>query len=348
MDALLLPFLNAKDESESQQHLQLLLTGSAEPLLRAIVKRQLHSSPVNRSAGDALPGDDDVCGEALLQLLTRLRELKANPYQKPIEDFLGYVAVVGFNTCHGHIRQKYPRRYRLKNRLRYLLRHDQNFALWETNDESVCGFARWKNRSPREGARRLDELRRGGSAFDESELASRELERMDLGELVDVVFESVGHPVELDELVNAIAVWKGIREDKVDSVSESAEGASDRLADCRVPLDVEVEQRIYVQRLWTEICQLPKRQRAALLLNLKDGQGCDCIALFPISGIASLRDIATVLEIPAQQFAEMWNELPLDDNNIASRLGITRQQVINLRKSARERLARRMKASEGI
>jgi hypothetical protein len=35
--------------------------------------------------------------------------------------------------------------------------------------------------------------------------------------------------------------------------------------------------------------------------------------------------------------------LPLDDATIAGLLGLTRQQVINLRKSARERLARRLK-----
>jgi hypothetical protein len=45
----------------------------------------------------------------------------------------------------------------------------------------------------------------------------------------------------------------------------------------------------------------------------------------------------------AEEFANLWNELPLEDASIASLLGVTRQQVINLRKSARERLTRRMK-----
>jgi len=34
--------------------------------------------------------------------------------------------------------------------------------------------------------------------------------------------------------------------------------------------------------------------------------------------------------------------LPLSDLDIAARLGLSRQQIINLRKSARQRLARRM------
>jgi hypothetical protein len=56
-----------------------------------------------------------------------------------------------------------------------------------------------------------------------------------------------------------------------------------------------------------------------------------------------MRRIADALEIDAQQLARIWGELPLEDARIAESLGVTRQQVINLRKSARERLSRRTK-----
>ncbi len=59
--------------------------------------------------------------------------------------------------------------------------------------------------------------------------------------------------------------------------------------------------------------------------------------------VATLREIAETLEIPPEQFAELWLQLPLDDATIAGLLDLTQQQVINLRKSARERLARRLK-----
>jgi hypothetical protein len=39
----------------------------------------------------------------------------------------------------------------------------------------------------------------------------------------------------------------------------------------------------------------------------------------------------------------VWNDLPIEDARIAELLGVTRQQVINARKSGRERLARRLK-----
>jgi len=50
--------------------------------------------------------------------------------------------------------------------------------------------------------------------------------------------------------------------------------------------------------------------------------------------------------MPVERLASLWNKLPLQDADIALLLGITRQQVINLRKSARERLARRVAAHE--
>jgi len=89
--------------------------------------------------------------------------------------------------------------------------------------------------------------------------------------------------------------------------------------------------------------QLPLNQRAALLLNLKDATGFGAITLFPATGIASVRQLAGALEINPERLAEMWNDLPIEDTRIAELTGLTRQQVINARKSGRERLARRLK-----
>ncbi|HET9710773.1 MAG TPA: hypothetical protein VFP64_02790, partial [Pyrinomonadaceae bacterium] len=100
---------------------------------------------------------------------------------------------------------------------------------------------------------------------------------------------------------------------------------------------------MFLQRLWDELQQLPLNQRSALLLNLKDSSGFGCITLFPATGIATVRQLADVLQISVERFAEVWNDLPLEDAKIAELLGLTRQQVINARKSGRERLARRLK-----
>src|SRR5262249_51617412 len=98
-----------------------------------------------------------------------------------------------------------------------------------------------------------------------------------------------------------------------------------------------------LQQLWDEVRQLPRQQRVALLLNLRDTEGRGCIALLPALGIATLRRLAEALEMSAEGLAEIWNETPLEDAKIAELLRLTRQQVINARKSARKRLARRLK-----
>ena len=78
-------------------------------------------------------------------------------------------------------------------------------------------------------------------------------------------------------------------------------------------------------------------------MNLRDEDQRGAVQLFPLTGVASIRQIADTLLVPHDEFSEMWNDLPLDDESIAARMGATRQQVINLRKSARERLERRLK-----
>ncbi len=103
-----------------------------------------------------------------------------------------------------------------------------------------------------------------------------------------------------------------------------------------------VARRLYLARLWEEIAGLPQAQRAALLLNLRDPAGRGVLPLLPLSGVASAPAIARVLGLPAEDLAGLWEALPLGDAAIAERLGVTRQQVINLRMTARKRLTRRM------
>jgi hypothetical protein len=104
----------------------------------------------------------------------------------------------------------------------------------------------------------------------------------------------------------------------------------------------KLETQGYLRRLWQEIVALPLRQRIALLLNLRDANGDSVARLLPLTGVATVEEIGRLVEIDAADFRALWLQLPIDDRRISELLGSTRQQVINLRKSARERLARRM------
>lgn len=343
-DPLLLPFLNAGAEAEALDLLTAVIRGHAEPIIKAIIGHKLRVFLDGRAAQEA----EDVQSDVVLQLLSKLRELKTDPEARGIVNFRSYVAVTTHHACHEFLRRKYPQRWRLKNRLRYLLTHHAAFALWgDEGEEWLCGLGAWRDRRKESAeAGRLEPLRDARWAADRLGLTGRNLQLINLAELLDSIFKFLNAPVELDRLVTVVADLQGIKDLPQQPAAGGGEDEGEQFEltpDPRVDVGREVEQRIYVERLWEEICQLPLRQRAALLLNLKGAAAADAIALFPLTGVASIRQIAAALEIEAEEFASLWRELPLDDTAVAARLGITRQQVINLRKSARERLTRRMK-----
>lgn len=345
-DELLRPFLQAADETAAEHALADLLAGHAAPLIRTVVRAKLRAFHLDAAAGTPANDFEDVCSEAMLQLLRQLRQHRTAPPHAPIGNFRSYVAVTAYHVCYEHLREKYPRRHGVKDKLRYLLTHHHEFALWEAGGEQLCGMAAWRDRPPvRPTPPRLVRLQDEPEAFARAALADRDVARLPPAELAAAIFRWVEAPVELDTLVGVVARLWGVTDRPVAPAGDEAAGDFEQqLADSRPGVAAQTEQRFYLQRLWQEINQLPPRQRAALLLNLRDQHGTDILALLPATGIASLRQLAATLEMTAEVFAAVWNDLPLDDARIAAQIGITRQQMINLRKSARERLARRMSA----
>lgn len=337
-DDLLRLYLAARDAAEAERLLDELVTGRAAPVIRSAVAHGLRT----RGAGDVRARQDaeDVCGEVALRLVSRLRELRRDASAGHIESFRGYVAVTAYNCCHDYLRRRHPRRHDLKNKLRYLFTHDPRFALWEGRGGALfCGPAHGREAAVPATPHAPWE----DEDFIARRLGGRDPRRVSLPELVLAVFESARAPFELDALVEGIAELMGLVEPREQERSTTA--GANVVRDEQPGQVAASERRAYLVRLWEEILALPARQRAALLLNLKDGAGNSQLELLVLTGVTTLRGIAAALELSPEEFAELWHDLPLDDNTIAGRLGLARQQVINLRKSARERLARRMKAS---
>ncbi len=348
-DTLLRKFFSEEDPSIAQGCLEGLFSEHVEPVVRDITRHKLRCNcSFDRSY--EIQDEEDIASEAVLQLLARLRELRKSRAQSPIENFRGYVAATTYNVYHKYVRMKYPSRWRLKNRMRYLLNRGHGLAMWKDDEQEFrCGLATWrwpvahKDTGSEDQPPPLD-------GFVQSLAPGKIVSRMNLEELIKSFLAWRGRPVLLDELVGIVGELQGIQEPhRVQSQGEEREegvGASicELLPDPAVDIARTVERRFYLELLWKEICQLPQRQRVALLLNLRDAQEGDALILFTLTGIVSLRRIAEVVELPLDELTALWNKLPLEDMAIATLLGITRQQVINLRKSARERLERRMAA----
>jgi RNA polymerase sigma factor (sigma-70 family) len=322
------------EEAASEQLLQDLVE-MACPTVENVVRRRL----VFSSSAEA-QDREDVRGEVILRVLRRLRTLREEENTIPIESFSAYVATAAHHACDEYLRRKYPQRRRLRNKLRYILSTEPRFAVWESElsraQDWLCGLKAWQVQG-RERAQPLADC--GQSA---GGIGGTDRSRQGIVAVLTSLFDSVQGPILLEELVGIVARLWGISDR---TVLIDPEGSNDPFA---ADPESHLVQRRALEDLWNEIRDLPVSQRVALLLNLRAGEGSSPIMFLPVMGIASIRQVAEVLNISAEEFADLWGRLPLDDQTIAGRLGITRQQVINLRKSARERLRRRLEGRRAV
>jgi len=340
IDTLLKPLLLEADDGRADELILQLINDHAEPVVKGIIRYKLH---FNSHSADGQADADDVYQEVLLQLLTQLRHLRRQPEQHPITDVRGMAAVIAHRACSRWMRRQFPERHALKNRLHYLLTRQRGFALWQAEDRKLlAGFAAWEGEKRPPDTTRLDQLAEDGALLTQIRLL-KSGKQQEMGDVLAAIFNHLGGPIQFDELVSALGKLLDIRDQPIESIAEGDESAAYQAISAEPDPAWQVEKRTFLQRLWEELQELPRNQRAALLLNLKGADGCGCIALFPATGIASLRQLADALEISTDSFAELWNDLPLEDAKIAELLGLTRQQVINARKSGRERLTRRLK-----
>lgn len=327
-DTLMRNFIDAEDAT-SDELLTELLSTHAGPHIRRIVTQRLAAAGVSEHQDI-----DDLCGEVLAELLYRLRQIKENPAVTSIDNFSSYAAAATYRAYSDYLRRKYPQRHRLKTQLRYLLQTDKRFDLWQMPDYAwMCGLSRWGDS--------IHQLRKNPTLEEFSNLSAqmhtgRQSDHP--GGFVADLLNRLGAPIELNDLVGIVAALWGIRDRAGEGLEENT--LRDRQDPDTVSRSVELKQ--WLSHLWREVCCLPIAQRHALLLNLREEGGGAALMLVPVAGVASIREIAKVLEISDSELASIWRHLPVDDLTIAERLGITRQQVINLRKSARARLTRRM------
>ena len=330
MDPLLRRFIDATSEPEAERELNILIEEHALPLAKAIVARKLRTYAADQTSRSAMDDRDDVVADAMMTLVERLQASRSDAGVAPIENFSSYAAVVIHSACAHQIRRRYPERARLKNRLRYVFSTEPRLALWTIGGDVACGLAEWHGRSIDGAAERalprsVEQSRRRWMDMTKTALTSA---------TIDLV-AGLEAPVEFETLVSAIASASGLVEPR--DVHDVTVLPSRELSH-----DTLIDQRRFLAQAWDEVCELPVRQRVALLLNLRDATGAGMLWLLPIMGVATIRQIARVLEIPDVEFARLWRDMPIDDATIAARMGCNRQQVINLRMAARKRLTNRV------
>ena len=341
MDPSLLPFLDATNEPEEAAALARLNAEEIEPTIRRGLGYKLRFHGPQGVPNLQRPEFDEIYNDIQLRLLQRLRALKQDPAQNQIANLRGYVARVTRNTCDEYLRQRHPLRRSLRDKVRRHLQTNAEFALWEDTEHNwLAGLSGWQNT----GRDNKEELRgAGGDLREQLKMVwqTTDVQRLELHDLLITIFDVAHAPVDLDRLTELIAGLRGIEDHPDEPLDAYTYALDDQLGADINPATI-TERRQALQLLWHEICQLPRRQRVALLLNLRNPHGINVITLLPATGIATFEQIAQALEISTAEFEKLWAQLPLDDLHLAAYLGGTRQQVINLRKTARERLLKRM------
>ena len=347
-DPLLAELLAAagRGSAEASAALGRLLLTEAAPLLWRTIRSQL--------AGVPAADQEEVHSAALLRLTERLQEWLAGDPEVEIQSFRAYVAATGANGCRAWLRARHPERTRLQNQLRYLLRHDPDLALWEGDGGGlVCGLAAWQGRAAEESGVAAGNDGRGGGPDARDLALAGPAQTVPLPLLVRRIFLWRGRPWAFRDLQAAVALLRGVQDRPPLSLSGDGDAASDAdgdaaegrfdLPETRAGAHRELEGRQFLAALWVEVRELPLGQRRALLLNLRDDQGRDRLGLLTVTGLATRSDLARLLELPLDELDALWEDLPLDDRRIGLRFDLTPRQVINLRKSARARLGRRLR-----
>lgn len=323
-DPLLALYLAAPSQDAAAAPLAALVSLHAAPIIDEILQAKRR-----RTQGHDVDVAD-VASAAREYLLRQLALLRSGERETPLRDFRAYVATVTYSAWAEALRARHPQRALLLNRIRYLLENrttQSGFAIWsDAGGAQWCGFRDWRGRTggatPKRHWLLVDPAAAARDAF-----ARQDPSALILPALISQLFRWLGGPIELRDLTSVVAELTGV-------TGSSAAAPDDdlrRIDPGHSPAE-ELVWKEYLRWLWREIGVLSERQRRAFLLH------SDVLPEFELAGVASIRALAGPLNFQPNELAELWNSLPLDDLAIAKMLDCTRQQVINLRRVARDKL----------
>ena len=341
MDQLLLPYLQASDESERQQHLDELLLIHAVPVVRQALRQKLGFHVDQRGVNPHNQDAEDLFQEIMAKVVQILHDLR-NPSAKTIQNLKQYVARIATNACHDLLRTKSPARARLKNNLRFLLTHHRDFAVWKIESETLSGFAVWRDTSQSESSqKRLFDFEEMLADFRSTRFRGEDIKQVALTRIVAEVFRWVGSPVELDRLVNAVAMLLDVKDFPDESFDESNQKYVEaQIAANTLTTGSRLEEQALLRGLWQALRELSTQQRDVVCFGFEDQSGRDLFTVLLEAEVVTFRELAQELSRPTETIVGLWSRMPMDDKSIAAELKTTRDQVWKWRSRALQRLKR--------
>jgi hypothetical protein len=328
-----------------------------------------------------------------------VKTLKAMNAGSRIDDPVSYAATIARNSCRDYWRIHNPGWADLKGRLSRFFRKQPAYRLWDTEEILgwICGPAGWEGKPLAEGSR-INALIAQPRRIKPSALPKTEvMEQQDAAAwdaLLQGFFEYLEGPVRLDDMVSIAGVLfgvKGAREMAFDELTpgDAEDERSWEPPAHQAPVEMGIAIRDQLRILWENLKSMPRRWVIPFLLNppvMKGAQGRKPrrrspeegeeaesadrgeIEVFTANGIATMREIETMLGFGDEHYALLWRELnvrsrggptlesisdshlrfaviwkllPIEDHIIAKAMGLeSAQKVINLRLVARTHLAK--------
>ena len=237
------------------------------------------------------------------------------------------------------------RRARLYKQVRDLLHAHPDFAIWRSRDENnrndwSCGYSSWQaiGGMP-EATAWIQRFYENPQAVIETFARSTDIQTPGLDDLIAMIFDQVGEPISIDDLVNVIAEIKGVKDLPAISFDSNEEGLTHTLSDSKIRIDTILEMRELLKRIWVGLCQLPRDEFKVYILYARDVRGEDLITLFLDTGVVTASQVAERLDLSTEQFQDLsFRKLPLDNESIAGEMGIKVERVYKLRSRAGKRM----------
>lgn len=340
MNTTLRRYLETTDDAERERLLEELILEDAIPRVRRTVSYRLRYCLGGTGSVLLHPDAEDLCHDIVARLVRHLEILRARRDTVGIRDFSQYAGRVAVNACNDYLRQRYPARARLKDKLRDLMERHRDFALWRNEtmtDEFWCGFSGWQQVPP--SPSNADRVRRSLDGSDDSDvLAAGELREKPLGEMVAELLRIAGGPIEFEAMLGAVASVLGIKGESFLVFDDEHAKAHVRRSEALIECQSEVEKRDLLLRIWEIVTELPASQAAVMFFGFRDERGDDLLSLLLGTDVATPMEIADQLGFALEGLIAIWREMPLDSAAIAALLGISRQQVNKLRFRAHRRL----------
>jgi hypothetical protein len=361
-DDMLLPLINAEDEAEIKRQLNHLLVKVVDPIVIGIVQSKMRVSLQPRGNIQSLEQQDaeDIHGDTIAIITQQLREI-ASSRNTTIRDFRAYVGRIVYHVFGEYIGQKSPERAKIGAQIQRVLTMVSLFELWDDTSTfhgneneplrprgkriRLCGMAEWKRLGRRlEDSHNASVLRNDPRSIVHEVKWGSEAKEMPLPQLLESLFNWIGHPASYHDLVSAVASIRGVTEDirATGSQNEQDEDLLTQFPDHRTSVPDQIILADYLACLWrTMRTVLTQRQSAVILLDTKT-QG-KFLALFQLLGVATPQDLTALMGITVSRLSDLWDELPLGDEQIAGILQMSAPQVVQLRRAARQKLERHMK-----